>query len=174
MWLSTLIVSISFIIIFIIASLNKQKIKDMEIRYREKELEKEQNKFYYDIDLFKLQTEFQAQINLCLEEYCLLYINSEEDLYINDVMQENIVDEVYGRMMDRISKPLEAKVKLYRNIKDETDFKRYVRYEVSVAVMGKVLEIDKIKDDTPSLSSMDPTTNDVMTGMGFGEERRNF
>ncbi len=173
MWLSTLIGSISLIIISIIISFNKYKMKELEMELNEKKIEYEENKFYSELDLTKLQLEFQDQLNICMEEYCLLYINHEEDLYITDELQNIMVDEVYGRMIDRISKPLETKIKLYRNIPNDIEFKRYVRYEVSIAVMGKVLEIDKTKQGIPDPKSLDPTADDILSSL-YGEERANF
>lgn len=124
----------------------------------------EKKKFYSSIDRNKMIVEIEEFINDAIEEYCILYVNNTEEPYITEKMQDEIVEQVMIRLPDKLSPVLVTKIKLCMNIKDSKDMYNYLKYTVSLGVMKKVLETNRLEPEN-NIGNMDREADSLLGSM---------
>lgn len=151
------ILGIVFMILFF-NTINKKITMDYNDKVEKTNLEKQ--KFYSSLDRDKMVIEIEKFVTDIIDEYCLLYVNNTEEPYITEKKQNEIVEEVMVRIPDKLSPVILSKVKLSVNIKDAKDLNNYLRYVVSLGVMKKVLETNKMEPEV--IGDMDKEADELL------------
>lgn len=153
-----LILGLVFMVLFFIL-MNKKINLDYSNKVELSNLEKQ--KFYLSIDRDKLIAEIDNFVNSVIDEYCLLYVNNSEEPYITEKMQEEMNKQVMIRIVDKLSIPMISKIRLCIHVKDDRDIYNYIKYTVSLGIMKKVLETNRMIDED-KVVDMDKEASDIL------------